>query len=214
MPVVCPSVLAADEDSFKIQINTVAGFAHRIHIDLADGQFAPEPTVKPQTIWWPAGVKADIHLMYENPESIIENLLEHRPHMILVHAESKGNFESLAQRVKKAGVKIGVVLLEMTRPHTILASLQHIDHVLVFSGHLGHFGGHAKLELLYKVDYLKHHKPSLEIGWDGGISSSNISELAAGGVDVMNVGGFIQKAANPEKAYEILDRIAQETGTT
>jgi len=35
-----------------------------------------------------------------------------------------------------------------------------------------------------------------------------------GGVDVLDVGGYIQDAADPQKAYERLARIAEETGTT
>jgi pentose-5-phosphate-3-epimerase len=54
----------------------------------------------------------------------------------------------------------------------------------------------------------------LEIGWDGGINDRNISQLVFGGVDVLNVGGYIQNANNPERAYNSLFRIADETGTT
>jgi pentose-5-phosphate-3-epimerase len=54
----------------------------------------------------------------------------------------------------------------------------------------------------------------LEIGWDGGVTDQNISQLAFAGVDVFNVGGFIQKAEDPEKAFHVLERIADETGTT
>jgi pentose-5-phosphate-3-epimerase len=65
-----------------------------------------------------------------------------------------------------------------------------------------------------KVEYLKSHKPEIEIGWDGGINDQNISQLALVGVDVFNVGSFIQKAVNPQNAYESLARIADETGET
>ena len=88
-----------------------------------------------------------------------------------------------------------------------------IDHVLIFSGNLGSYGGHANLDLLHTVRYLKNHKPGLEIGWDGGINSQNVAQLVFGGVDVLNVGAFIQNAENPEKAYLALDRIASETGS-
>ena len=62
-------------------------------------------------------------------------------------------------------------------------------------------GGQANLALLDRVRQAKKWKPSVEVGWDGGVNDHNIRQLADGGVDVLNVGGFIQKAAEPLAAY-------------
>jgi pentose-5-phosphate-3-epimerase len=70
------------------------------------------------------------------------------------------------------------------------------------------------MDLLNKAEELKRHRPQLEIGWDGGVNERNISRLAFSGVDVFNVGGYIQNAEDPERAYKALSRIAEETGTT
>ncbi len=214
MPVVCPTILAKDAQEYHGQMEKIAGFAERIQIDLTDGDFAPARTVRPDDAWWPVGLKADFHLMYRDPHKAADVILHHRPHMIIIHAESSGDFVSFAEKLRRTGVKVGVALLASTPVTTILPALDKIDHVLVFSGELGHYGGHANLDLLNKVGELKRHRPQLEVGWDGGVNDRNISRLAFGGVDVFNVGGFIQNAENPEKAYSILSRIAQETGTT
>lgn len=189
-------------------------FAHRIQIDLADGEFASPRTIDPDQIWWPAGVIADLHIMYKNPEAAVEKLVEHSPHLIIIHAESSGRFDVMADLCKKNSVKIGIALLPSSDPTSIVNALPYIDHVLIFSGDLGKFGGHANFDLLRKVEYLKRHKPDLEVGWDGGINSQNISHLITGGVDVLNVGGFIQNAEDPQKTFRTLVRIADETGTT
>lgn len=214
MSVICPAILAADEAGYHAAMEKIAHFAERIQIDLTDGQFAKNPTVKPEQAWWPVGIAADFHLMYKNPGAAVDVILEHKPHMIIVHAEADGNFSALARRCRTLGVKTGVALLPRTSVEAITTALNDIDHVLIFSGELGSYGGHANLDLLRRVATLKHYKPSLEIGWDGGVNDQNISRLAAGGVDVFNVGGFLQKAEDAEHAYKILDRIAQETGTT
>ena len=62
------------------------------------------------------------------------------------------------------------------------------------------------MSLLDKVKLLRQLKPQLEIGWDGGINNTNARSLASGGVDVLNVGGFIQHAADPRLAYGMLAR--------
>jgi pentose-5-phosphate-3-epimerase len=214
MPVICPSILAETEEQYKEQIEKIAHFAHRIQIDLTDGIFAKPKTINYGKAWWPAGVKADFHLMFKDPEDATRAIIKHKPHMIIAHAEADGEFSAFSQFCKQHFVKAGVALLSETSPESNLPALDHLDHVLIFSGHLGHYGGHADLKLLDKVKFIKSHKPDIEIGWDGGITNQNISELAFGGIDVFNVGGFIQGAEEPERAYKSLERIADETGTT
>jgi ribulose-phosphate 3-epimerase len=214
MAVVCPSVTAQTADEYRNQIEAVGHFAHRLHLDLSDGRFAPHKLIDPKDAWWPVGIQADFHLMYKRPDLVINNILEHQPNLIIVHAEADGNFDAFMETCHRSGVKCGIALLPRTSVEVILPIIDKIDHVLIFSGDLGKFGGHANLDLLRKASILKHHKPSIEIGWDGGINQHNISQLAFGGVDVFNVGGFIQKADNPEHSYKILARIADETGTT
>lgn len=192
----------------------VAGFAERIQIDLTDGKFTKTQSVGPNDAWWPVGVKADFHLMYQHPQTAIDIILEHQPNLVIVHAEAGGNFLAVAQKLRNLGIATGVALLAKTPAQMIFSALEYVDHVLIFSGNLGEYGGHADMELLKKVEVLKSQKPSLEIGWDGGVNDRNISQLAFGGVDVFNVGSFLQDAAEPEKVYKALARIAEETGTT
>ncbi len=214
MPIICPTILAHTKENYREQIEKIANFAHRIQIDLTDGVFAGPLTVDAKDAWWPAGVQADFHLMYDNPLSTIELIAPHKPHLVIIHAEAKGDFSRVVKFCRSKKIKVGVALLAKTLPEEIVQSLDTIDHVLIFSGDLGSYGGNAKLNLLGKVKTLKQHKPDLEIGWDGGINAQNVSELVSGGVDILNVGGYIQEAENPARAYQILERIAEETGTT
>lgn len=214
MPIICPSILASDAVEYRQQIEKVVDFASRIQIDLTDGKFAKKQTLKPEEAWWPVGVKADFHLMFEDPLESAKIILEHQPNLIIVHAEARGSFGAVASICRKHGVKVGVALLPRTGPQTIVNALGEIDHVLIFSGSLGQYGGHADLDLLRKAHFLKEHKHDLEIGWDGGVNRHNVSQLVFGGIDVLDVGGFIQKSDNPERDFHVLKRIAEETGTT
>jgi ribulose-phosphate 3-epimerase len=204
MATICPAVLAKDAHEFRDQMERIAHFAERIQIDLTDGLFARTKTVSLNHVWWPHSIPADLHMMYERPDLYLEQILKLEPHMVIVHAEAEGQFVEFARALHDHSIKVGVALLPDTHPELIEPALEHVDHVLIFSGHLGHFGGHADLGLLEKVKLLKTMKPEVEIGWDGGISADNAQALAANGVDVLNVGGHIQKAADPEKAYNKL----------
>lgn len=214
MPVVCPAILAPDEEIYRTQVERIANFAHRIQIDLSDGIFAPHKTIKPEEAWWPVGFKADFHLMFKRPLQAIQIILKHRPNLIIIHAEAEGDFTEVVNLCHKNSVKVGVALLPKTSPAAIFSALSDIDHVLIFSGDLGKYGGHANLGLLPKARMLKQQKTDLEVGWDGGINEQNISEIVFGGVDVLNVGGSVVNADDPERTYAKLVRIAEETGTT
>lgn len=208
-PTICPTVTAQNTEEYREQMEKIATFATRVHIDVADGIFTPVKLTPVDQIWWPGGVRADIHVMHQNPFAHTKLLLELRPQLIIVHAEADGDFIAFAEAAHREGVEVGVALKAETSPNLIRPAIEWVDHVLVFSGNLGHFGGQANTHLLTKVLHLKQMKPSLEIGWDGGINDQNTATLVAGGVDVLNTGGFIQHAANPEDAYETLRSLAE-----
>ena len=210
MAIVCPTVTSETLDGFSSQLQEIASFAERIHLDLADGVFTPNKLISLEDIWWPAGLVADIHLMYQAIDPYIDQLIELNPNMVIVHAESSGEFNRVAEKLKKADIKIGVALLADTPVEKIQPAFDLIDHVLIFSGDLGHFGGTAKLDLLSKVRELRKLKPGVEIGWDGGINTENAGKLALGGIDVLNVGGGIHNSQNPRQAYDKLKAIAEK----
>lgn len=207
MAVICPTVLASDAHDYQAQMNKIVSFAKRVQIDLTDGVFAPTPTVALEQVWSPEGLPIDLHLMFKNPNEQLDEAIKLNPNMIIVHAEADGNFIKLADKVHKKGIKVGVALLAKTSTHVIKPSLPEIDHVLIFSGDLGKFGGVADPDLLGKVKQLKEWKQSLEFGWDGGINDTNVQQLANGGIDILNVGGYIQNAPDPKAKFDKLNSL-------
>lgn len=205
--IVCPTVLAYDAHDFQVQINRVKSFAERVQVDLTDGVFTRTPTVAIEQVWAPDAVMVDLHLMFQKPQDYIDEAIKLNPNMIIIHAESEGNFLKIADKIHKQGIKVGVALLPKTSTHLIKPSLPEIDHVLIFSGDLGKFGGIADIHLLSKVKQLKEWKETLEFGWDGGINDTNIKQLLDGGIDVFNVGGFIQNSPEPKLNYDKLKTI-------
>lgn len=209
MAIICPTVLASTTDEFKRQLDRIVPLAPRIHIDLMDGRFASTTSLDINQIWWPAGIQADLHIMVEQPARMLDKIIELHPNMAIFHAEAEGDFAEFSKRLRGAGIKIGLAVLERTQITQIITVVPQLDHVLIFSGHLGHFGGQADLDLLQKVRTLKSNYPHVEVGWDGGINNLNAKALVLGGVDVLNTGGFIQKSDNPPHAYATLKEIAE-----
>lgn len=201
MSCICPTVTPYDLHAYREQLEKIEPFADRIHLDFMDGDFAPSVSPDLSQIWMPENKTVDIHIMYRNPERYMSRLKELRPHMVIVHAESNCDIPKFAADLREAGIKTGVAVLQGTKITDIAYLLPHVQHLLIFSGNLGHFGGVADMELTSKIREAKSVQSQLEIGWDGGINIDNVKELAESGVDVLNVGGAIQKAESPQGAY-------------
>lgn len=201
---ICPTITAETPEEYQRQMDRVA-FAGRLHLDVADGLLAPRKLIDLDKLWWPGDKVVDLHVMYRRPFDHIELFIVQHPNMVIVHAEAEGDFIEFADRLHYHGIEVGVALLPKSKIDDIAPAIRMIDHVLIFSGNLGYQGGSkVDFHLLEKVKRLRSLKSSLEIGWDGGVNTDNAHQLIEGGVDVLNVGGFIQHAANPAEAYRQL----------
>lgn len=208
--VICPTITAYDLDEYKRQVDAVKGFAKRVHIDLMDGEFAPTQSPYLMDIWWPHELQADIHLMYQRPMEWVDELVRLKPRMVIIHNEVTVHHMHFSAELHKHDIKTGLAILAET-PIDWAAQIMHsFDQVLIFSGNLGYHGGEANLNLLEKVRFVREHHPDAEIAWDGGINEHNAKQLVEAGVRVLNVGGYIQKAADPEHAYAKLVKILKE----
>lgn len=201
MSVICPTVTASNTHEFREQIETIAHFAQRVHLDFMDGLFLRSKSPDLGHFWWPHSIPADLHMMCERPDLYKNEIVNLGPSLVIVHAEAEGKFVSFAKFMKKHGIKVGVALLQKTAPAVIGPAIEYIDHVMIFSGDLGHFGGEVDKKLLEKIPAIKKLKPTIEIGWDGGINDKNVKSLVTNGVDVLNTGGYIHKSDNPAQAY-------------
>jgi ribulose-phosphate 3-epimerase len=204
MPVIVPCVTVGDAEAYKESLERIHLFAQRIHVDISDNTFAPINLIGPSQIWWPQEWIVDIHAMVAQPSQYLEPLVALKPHMITFHVEVQEDLIPILQQIKQHGIKAGVALMRTTVPADVAGLIEIADHVMIFSGELGKYGGTASLMQLEKVRLVKAINATVEIGWDGGVSVDNAFSLSQGGVDVLNVGGAVQKAADPQAAYAAL----------
>ncbi len=207
---ICPTVTVSNLADYKSQLGVAMGLSRRIHIDLMDGQFAPSKSPNLDEIWVPAGIHADLHMMYRSPADHLDSIKKIRPNLVIVPAESDMLHMHFSALLHAEGIKVGVALLPETSVESVEPIINSFDHVMVFSGNLGYQGGsRADLSLLSKVKEIRDHHPEVEIGWDGGVNEENVVAIQKAGVDVINVGGFIQKATDPGSAYAKLKVLEQ-----
>lgn len=204
MSVIAPCITVETEDQYKEYAQKLHAFAKRVHVDISDGEFAPVLLVSEDRLWWPEDWIVDIHAMVARPSEHMATLLKLKPHLVTFHAEVQEDLVSLMKQLQQAGIKAGVALQRQTVPATVSGPIQVADHVMLFSGDLGHYGGVASLMQLEKIRLVHNINHTVEIGWDGGATVENAFSLSQGGVDVLNVGATIAKASDPANVYATL----------
>ena len=210
MAVICPTVTATDSLEFDRQTSLITKFAHRIHIDLMDGDFAPTKSPGLDHVWWPEGVEADLHIMYRRPQDHFEQIVALKPNLVIIPAESDispDEWLDFRSILASNNIKLGVALLSDTSPQSARGQIIHSDHCLIFSGNLGYHGGVTNLNLLNKISDIKSYNPASEIGWDGGVNLENANILSSSGIQVLNVGSGVhhdKTGLSPEQVYDKL----------
>lgn len=202
MAIVAPCITVETLDDYNSLVEKYAEFATHVHIDVTDGEFAPTFLLGVDQLAWPGEWEVDIHAMVARPSEYVQKLIDLKPRTIIFHAEVEEDLIPILQKIKQADIKAGVALKKKTVPKNVAEMIEIADHVLVFSGELGYYGGKADMMQLEKVRLIRNIHPQVEIGWDGGASSDNVFSLTQGGVDVINAGGAISKAADSKAVYE------------
>lgn len=204
MSVIVPTIMAETIDELRAASEKIQPFARRVHIDISDGEFAPTFLLSEGQLFWPESWEVDVHAMVTRPSEHLAQLIQLKPSMVILHAEAAEDVASHLNSLKAAGIRAGVALLKTTVPAAVAPAIQAADHVMIFSGDLGRFGGTASMMQLEKIRLIKKIKPDVEIGWDGGVKVENAYTLTQGGVDVLNVGGEIANAEDPTTTYNQL----------
>lgn len=212
MSVIAPCITVQTPEDYKSTIERIQPFAQRVHIDVSDGEFAPNFLLPLGQLWWPKEWTVDLHMMVAQPSQHLINLLRLHPNLVILHVEANEDILPTLKELKKAGIKTGVGLLKTTVPSIVRPLIEASDHVMIFSGDLGKYGGIASLMQLEKIRLVKAINPNVEIGWDGGIALDNAFTLAQGGVDVLNTGGAIATAEDPADIYHRLEREINKRG--
>jgi ribulose-phosphate 3-epimerase len=187
-------------------------FTKRVQIDITDGEFSRNKTLGLDSIFWPKGMKVDLHMMVASPLDYVDKIIEMKPNLAIFHVEAEDLMPTYMS-LKGSGVKFGVAFLRETYPGNYAQILGHADHALIFSGNLGEYGGAADPLMLGKVGILRRANPGIEIGWDGGANLENVLDMANAGVNVINVGNYIAGSENPEERFRMLECEISQKGS-
>ena len=108
MAIIVPTILCETDEEYKATIERLHPFAKRVHVDLADGEFAPTSTVGVNQVWWPKEWVVDVHAMVARPSQYVDALIQLQPATVIVHAETKEDLAPTMKKLKAVGIKAGV----------------------------------------------------------------------------------------------------------
>ncbi|MCO4466606.1 ribulose-5-phosphate 3-epimerase [Streptococcus infantarius subsp. infantarius] len=209
---IAPSILAADYANFASELKRIEETsAEYVHIDIMDGQFVPNITFGADVV---ASVRKhsklvfDCHLMVVNPERFVDAFAQAGADIMTIHAESTLHIHGALQKIKKAGMKAGVVINPGTPVSAIEPVLSLVDQVLIMTVNPG-FGGQAfipeMLEKVQKVAKIRDEKGyDFDIEVDGGVDNKTIKACYQAGANVFVAGSYLFKASDLTAQVETL----------
>lgn len=197
-----PSILSADFANLEAELATISN-ADAAHVDVMDNHFVPNLTLGlpiVSRLFEVAKLPLDIHLMIDDPDHWAPAFAEVGCDSVTFHLEAAKDPITLARRIRDIGSKAAIAI----KPNTPFTQVEHllseIDMLLVMTVEPG-FGGQKLIpETVSKVTQAREsarlHGLSIAIQVDGGVTESNIGELAKAGADVFVAGSAVFNADN------------------
>ena len=203
---IAPSILAADFANIQQEVTMLnESQADWIHVDIMDGVFVPNISFGlpvTQAIHNHAKKPLDVHLMIVNPDQYLSAFREAGAEVLTVHYEACTHLNRTIQFIKSLGAKAGVAINPHTPVDLLSDCIQDLDLVCVMSVNPG-FGGQKfisntfqKIARLRELILAKNSKAWIEV--DGGVSSTNASELIKVGADILVAGSFVFSSSDPK----------------
>lgn len=192
---IAPSLLSADFSDLKNEvINIEKARATHLHLDVMDGAFVPNITFGKDVI---SAIRKhtklifDIHMMVENPERYIKDMVDAGANSITIHAESTKHLDRAINLIKSYGVKACVALNPAT-PISVVENVAYLlDMILVMSVNPG-FGGQKFIpQALDKIQKLRELYPDIDIEVDGGINDKTAKLAKTAGANVLVAGSYV-----------------------
>lgn len=211
---IVPTVVPESLDDIVRTVEKYSPFAETLHIDVADGVFAPNTTWMPKAgDTLPSGMNYEIHMMVANPLETGLLYAAAGAHALIGHAEAFKTALSASDAFaawRAAGVTgVQTAALFQTPLDALTPYVPISDFILLMTiASIGVQGIPFEEDGIERVRRFKSLHPEANIAVDGGVSEKNIARLAKSGATHFCVGSAISKSGNPAFAYRNLCSLA------
>jgi len=201
---VSPAILVKGRDDMLSKISSVKGAAKTIHIDIMDGRFVPNTTIRPIDLMpLPIGPKYYFHWMVEDGWE--QSLKYRQPDIFhILHVET------LKHAVPLAPDRYGISLNPETPLQQIIPYLSKVRYVLVMSVHPGFSGQKYIPDVEDKIRKLRRLDPTIDIAVDDGMNEETAVRAIKAGANIICAASAIFGKENPKTAFLSLNKRIHE----
>ena len=212
-PTISVGLLTADLLHLGSEISLLERTGVRVvHVDVMDGCFVPSMTVGPP---WIKALKGpllkDVHLMVQDPIGKVADYVAGGADLITVHVEAGQHIHRVLQALGSMvnandparGLIRGIALNPGTHLGALEPLLEEVEMVVLLAVNPG-WGGQsfipstfARIEKVRRL--LQEQKREVLLGVDGGVTQTNIAEIAAAGADIIVTGSAVFDGKAPEE---------------
>ena len=202
---ICPSILNADRQNLKFEIERIAADSELLHLDIMDNVFVPNLTfnfAESQEIIETSPIPVDVHLMIADPDESAVKYAQVGAASVTFHFEAASDPGNIIDQIKSHNARVGLAI----KPDTTFEEISHlvadIDMLLIMTVEPG-FGGQSFMpNMMPKVrqartaiDLLPQPRAWLQV--DGGITLDTIMTAAGAGADTFVAGSAIFRCDDP-----------------
>lgn len=187
------SVLSADFANLREQLEQAeAGGADWLHVDVMDGHFVPNLTMGPflvETFRRVSSLPIDVHLMVDNPDTVIPWYASAGANRISVQVETCPNLYRTLEAIRALGCHPGVVINPGTPAEAVAEVLHLVDLVLIMTVNPGYSGQSFIPAVTPKIErmagLIRRAGSGALIQVDGGITAETLPQVYHAGARII-----------------------------
>ena len=219
--IISPSLICMDMCNLESQIRILEQSGIQVlHVDILDGHFSPSMPLGLDTVRQlrqKTDMFFDCHVMVENQDFFVDELLDIGVQQIVFHAETQPHIDGMINRIHAKGVKAGIALKPSTPLSTVEYVLDKCDSVLLMLINPGYAFLKGEKQVAYADRKIRQLRQMInergldtKIELDGRISPDNIRTYGKNLADVFVTGTTCLDRNDLSGSFARLEQLRRE----
>ena len=219
--IISPSLICLDICNLESQIRILEQSGiQMLHVDILDGHFSPSMPLGLDTVRQlrqKTDMFFDCHVMVENQDFFVDELLDIGVQQIVFHAETQPHIDGMINRIHAKGVKAGIALKPSTPLSTVEYVLDKCDSVLLMLINPGYAFLKGEKQVAYADRKIRQLRQMInergldtKIELDGRISPDNIRTYGKDLADVFVTGTTCLDRNDLSGSFARLEQLRRE----